>query len=223
MLPATMDPTNRFYLGHIGKVPIYAAFDAIFIVIFVFLMVGQSMSMDQILLVVIALVLTVLLHELGHALVAMAVGMRGVSITITGLGGLCSYTGERHPKHELLISAAGPATNLLVAWVTWVFLSNGMPSDETLRFLLGWFWMWNLWLGIFNSLPIFPLDGGQMALSISRMIGREHTARRFTLGLSFVTAFVAVGAYMVMSPGNLPIFLILMVMFLLYTAYRELR
>jgi len=218
-----MDPTNRFYLGHIGKVPIYAAFDAIFIVIFVFLMVGQSMSMDQILLVVIALVLTVLLHELGHALVAMAVGMRGVSITITGLGGLCSYTGERHPKHELLISAAGPATNLLVAWVTWVFLSNGMPSDETLRFLLGWFWMWNLWLGIFNSLPIFPLDGGQMALSISRMIGREHTARRFTLGLSFVTAFVAVGAYMVMSPGNLPIFLILMVMFLLYTAYRELR
>jgi len=218
-----MDPTNRFYLGHIGKVPIYAAFDAIFIVIFVFLMVGQSMSMDQILLVVIALVLTVLLHELGHALVAMAVGMRGVSITITGLGGLCSYTGERHPKHELLISAAGPATNLLVAWVTWVFLSNGMPSDETLRFLLSWFWMWNLWLGIFNSLPIFPLDGGQMALSISRMIGREHTARRFTLGLSFVTAFVAVGAYMVMSPGNLPIFLILMVMFLLYTAYRELR
>jgi len=223
MLPATMDPTNRFYLGHIGKVPIYAAFDAIFIVIFVFLMVGQSMSMDQILLVVIALVLTVLLHELGHALVAMAVGMRGVSITITGLGGLCSYTGERHPKHELLISAAGPATNLLVAWVTWVFLSNGMPSDETLRFLLSWFWMWNLWLGIFNSLPIFPLDGGQMALSISRMIGREHTARRFTLGLSFVTAFVAVGVYMVMSPGNLPIFLILMVMFLLYTAYRELR
>lgn len=223
MLPATMDPTNRFYLGHIGKVPIYAAFDAIFIVIFVFLMVGQSMSMDQILLVVIALVLTVLLHELGHALVAMAVGMRGVSITITGLGGLCSYTGERHPKQELLISAAGPATNLLVAWVTWVFLSNGMPSDETLRFLLSWFWMWNLWLGIFNSLPIFPLDGGQMALSISRMIGREHTARRFTLGLSFVTAFVAVGAYMVMSPGNLPIFLILMVMFLLYTAYRELR
>jgi Zn-dependent protease len=98
-----------------------------------------------------------------------------------------------------------------------------MPSDETLRFLLGWFWMWNLWLGIFNSLPIFPLDGGQMALSISRMLGREHTARRFTLGLSFVTAFVAVGAYMVMSPGNLPIFLILMVMFLLYTAYRELR
>jgi len=223
MLPATMDPTNRFYLGHIGKVPIYAAFDAIFMVIFVFLMVGQSMSMDQILLVVIALVLTVLLHELGHALVAMAVGMRGVSITITGLGGLCSYTGERHPKQELLISAAGPATNLLVAWVTWVFLSNGMPSDETLRFLLSWFWRWNLWLGIFNSLPIFPLDGGQMALSISRMIGREHTARRFTLGLSFVTAFVAVGAYMVMSPGNLPIFLILMVMFLLYTAYRELR
>ncbi len=223
MLPATMDPAGRFYLGHIGKVPIYAAFDAIFMVIFVFLMVGQNMSIDQILLVLIALVLTVLLHELGHALVAMAVGMYGVSITITGLGGLCSYTGDRHPKKELVISAAGPATNLLVAWVTWMFLSNGMPSDETLRFLLSYFFMWNLWLGIFNSLPIFPLDGGQMALSISRMLGREHTARRFTLGLSFVTAFVAVGAYMVMSPGNLPIFLILMVMFLLYTAYRELR
>ena len=223
MLPATMDPAGRFYLGHIGKVPIYAAFDAILMVVFVFLMVGQRMSGDQILLVVIALVLTVLLHELGHALVAMAVGMSGVSITITGLGGLCSYTGERHPKQELVISAAGPATNLLLAWITYLFLSNGIPSDETLQFLLSWFFMWNLWLGIFNSLPIFPLDGGQMALSISRMVSREYTAKRFTLGLSFVTAFVALGVYMALSPGNLPIFLILMILFLLFTAYRELR
>lgn len=223
MLPATMDPTGRFYLGHIGKVPIYAAFDAIFLVIFVFLFIGQNMSIDQILLVLIALVMTVLLHELGHALVAMAVGMHGVSITITGLGGLCSYSGERHPKQELVISMAGPATNLLVAWITWLFLSNGMPADETLRFLVGYFWLWNLWLGIFNSLPIFPLDGGQMALSISRMVGREHTAKRFTLGLSFVTAIAALGVYMALTPGHLPIFLILMVMFLLFTAYRELR
>jgi Zn-dependent protease len=223
MLPATMDPAGRFYLGHIGKVPIYAAFDAIFMVIFVFLFVGQNMSLDQILLVLIALVLTVLLHELGHALVAMAVGMYGVSITITGLGGLCSYTGDRHPKQELVISMAGPATNLLVAWITWLFLKNGMPADDTLHFLVSFFFMWNLWLGIFNSLPIFPLDGGQMALSISRMVGREHTAKRFTLGLSFVTAIVALGVYMAMSPGNLPIFLIIMIMFLLFTAYRELR
>lgn len=223
MLPATMDPAGRFYLGHIGKVPIYAAFDAIFMVVFVFLMVGQNMGVDQILLVVIALVLTVLLHELGHALVALAAGLHGVSITITGLGGLCSYSGERHPKQELAISFAGPATNLLLAWISWLFLSNGIPGDETLRFLLGWFWWWNLSLGILNSLPIFPLDGGQMALSLSRMFAREQSAKRFTLTLSFIAAPVALAAYMIWLPGNLPIFLIIMVLFLLFSAYRELR
>lgn len=223
MLPATMDQAGRFYLGHIGKVPVYAAFDAIFLVIFVFLFIGAGMSMDQILLVFVALLLTILFHELGHALTALAVGQMGVSITITGLGGLCSYSGDRHPKKELAISFAGPATNLLLAWVSWLFLINGMPADETLRFLLGQFWWWNLVLGILNALPIFPLDGGQMALSLGRMSTREHTAKRFTLYLSFVTAPLALGAYMVFFPGNLPIFLILLLMFLLFTAYRELR
>lgn len=223
MLPTTMDPAGRFYLGHIGKVPIYAAFDAIFLVIFVFLFVGAGMSMDQIILVFIALVLTILLHELGHALVAMAVGMTGVSITITGLGGLCSYSGERHPKQELIISFAGPATNLMLAWGASLIHYHAGLTDPTLALLVYLFMIFNLWLGIFNSLPIFPLDGGQMALSISRMVAREHTAKRFTLSLSFVTAFLALGAYLILNPGNLPIFLILMVMFLLFTAYRELR
>jgi Zn-dependent protease len=223
MLPTTMDQAGRFYLGHIGKVPIYAAFDAIFLVIFVFLFVGAGMSMDKILLVFIALLLTIILHELGHALTALAVGQMGVSITITGLGGLCSYSGDRHPKKELAISFAGPATNLMLAWVSWLFLSNGVPTDETLHFLLVQFWWWNLVLGILNALPIFPLDGGQMALSLGRLATREHTAKRFTLYLSFVTAPLALAAYLVLLPGDLPIFLILMLMFLLFIAYRELR
>jgi stage IV sporulation protein FB len=219
---AIMQSAGRFYLGHIGKVPIYVAFDAIFMVVFVFLVVGQGLGFDQILLVLTALVLTVLFHELGHALVALAVGMHGVSITITGLGGLCSFSGDQHPKRSLVISMAGPATNLILAYISWLFLKHGVITDETLRFLLLYFWMWNLSLGIFNSLPIYPLDGGQMALSISRMVGREHTARRFTLGLSFVTAFVALGAYLTLSSGDPPIFLIIMVLFLLYSAHREL-
>ena len=223
MLPATMDQTGRFYLGHIGKVPVYAAVDAIFLVIFVFVFVGAGMSMDQILLIFIALLMTILFHELGHALTALAVGQMGVSITITGLGGLCSYVGDRHPKKELAISFAGPATNLMLAWVSWLFLSNGVPTDVTLRFLLEQFWWWNLVLGILNALPIFPLDGGQMALSLGRMVSREYAAKRFALYLSFVTAPLALGAYLVVFPGNLPIFLILMILFLLFTAYRELR
>ncbi len=223
MLPATMYNAGRFYLGHIGKVPIYAATDAIFLLVMIVMFYGQGTSIDQLLLVLIAVVMTILLHELGHALVAMAVGMYGVTITITGLGGLCSYTGERHPKQELVISAAGPATNLLLAWISWVVLKHAGLTDETLIFLTYYFFYFNLMLGIFNSLPIFPLDGGQMALSISRMVSREHTAKRFTLGLSFFTAIAGLGAYMALTQGSLPIYTIVLVMFLLFTAYRELR
>jgi Zn-dependent protease len=217
-----MDQAGRFYLGHIGKVPVYLALDAIFLVIIVIMFYGSGTSLDQLLMILIALVLTILLHELGHALVAMAVGMYGVSITITGLGGLCSYTGDRRPKQELMISAAGPVTNLMLAALSWTVLNHGGLGEETLNFLLSYFFLFNLVLGIFNSLPIFPLDGGQIALSISRMVTREYTAKRFTLGLSFVTAIVGLGVYVTLTQ-NLPLFTIVLVMFLLFTAYRELR
>jgi Zn-dependent protease len=217
-----MDPAGRIYLGHIGKVPVYLALDAIFLVVIVIMFYGSGKSLDQLLMILLALVLTILLHELGHALVAMAVGMYGVAITITGLGGLCSYTGERHPKQELLISAAGPATNLILAAFCWTVIDHGGLSDETLNTLLTYFFLFNLGLGIFNSLPIFPLDGGQMALSLSRMVTREHTARRFTLGLSFVAAIVGLGVYVAIFHAISP-FTLVLVMFLLITAYRELR
>lgn len=217
-----MDPAGRIYLGHLGKVPVYVAVDAIFLVVIVIMFYGSGASFDQLLMILLALVLTIVLHELGHALVAMAVGMYGVSITITGLGGLCSYTGERHPKQELFISAAGPATNLMLAALSWTVLEHGGFGEPTIDLLLRFFFLFNLMLGIFNSLPIFPLDGGQMALSISRMVTREHTARRFTLGLSFVTAIVGMGVYLAVFK-TISIFTFVLVIFLLFTAYRELR
>lgn len=218
-----MDQNGRFYLGHIGKVPVYVAIDAIFLVVFIIMIYGQGLSFDKLLMVFIAVVLTILLHELGHALVAMGLGMYGVSITITGLGGLCNYTGERHPKQELLISAAGPATNLMFAWLGFTVINHGGLGEETMNFLLTSFSYFNLVLGIFNSLPIFPLDGGQMALSLSRMATREQTAKRFTLGLSFVTAIVGLGVYMALTQSSPSLFTLVLVMFLLLTAYRELR
>lgn len=218
-----MDQAGRFYLGHIGKVPVYLALDAIFLVVIVIMFYGSGASLDQLMMILLALVLTILLHELGHALVAMAVGMYGVSITITGLGGLCSYTGERRPKQELLISAAGPATNLMLAALSWTVINQGGVGEETLNFLLSYFFLFNLVLGIFNSLPIFPLDGGQMALSISRMVTREHTARRFTLGLSFVAAILGFAVYVALTRQAPSLFTLVLVMFLLFTAYRELR
>ena len=222
MLRPIMESMGKFYLGHLGKVPVYASPEAFLLPIFV-LYLGQGLSFDKLLMLFMAFVLVILLHELGHALVALAQGMLGVSITISALGGYCSYSGDTIPGRQLLISLAGPFTNLILAWITWLALNHAPITDDTMFFFFSTFFNWNLILGIFNLLPIYPLDGGQATLSIARMLGREFTARKVTLGLSFVFAFVALGFFTLFSNGNLPFFSIAIVGMLLYSAYRDLR
>jgi Zn-dependent protease len=224
MLPPMLETNGGFYLGHIGKVPVYAAFESIFLLFFV-LMIGngRGYSTDQIIMMGIALVLVIILHELGHALVALWRGMTGVSITLSAFGGFCSYNGYREsPGNQFLISFAGPLMNLVLAGLTYVALISVPIPDETIAFLVVQFFQWNLVLGIFNLLPIYPLDGGQMTLSAGAMITSETKAKRFTLGLSFIGAFAAL-AFFTLLNQQLPMFMLLIFGILLFDAYRRLR
>ncbi len=125
----------------------------------------------------------VVLHELGHVVVARRLGYESRQIMLWALGGvaLLDYP-PRRPRDQLAIAAAGPLTNIAVAGVLaallWASDSLAGPGwDRTvalrlqalgLPFLLstqqiGQFAVFiNLALGLFNMLPIFPLDGGQI-------------------------------------------------------------
>src|SRR5215475_12277030 len=119
---------------------------------------------------------SVLVHELGHALVVRSFGLLP-QILLYSMGGLTSWTDEKGISHakRIAISLAGPFAGFLFGGV--VFLSGiampGLYSDDfwivTYRDLLFVNWGW----GIFNLLPILPLDGGNVAYSVEQWVTKK--------------------------------------------------
>lgn len=107
----------------------------------------------------------VVLHELGHCFMAMRFGVGVRRILLMPIGGMAEFDSiPREPRRELLITAAGPLVNFVLAFGFW-FITRGLP-DEVPFYSFGAFaanllW-WNLIMGVFNLLPAFPMDGGRL-------------------------------------------------------------
>jgi Zn-dependent protease len=134
------------------------------LLVFLFGLSG-SMGLMNAALVLLALELIVLLHELGHSLVAKAYGLQVIDITFWPLGGMARMSRiPEDTKIEATIALAGPAVNLALALVTLpmvVVAGNGPLAD------LLWTFVWmNLVLGGFNLLPAFPMDGGRVLRAV---------------------------------------------------------
>ena len=120
---------------------------------------------------------SILVHELAHAWVGMAYGMKVRSITLFIFGGMANI--ERRPPHaraELLMALAGPATSLILGggfillsgvlsdWAVWSAddPEAAVASLGPAATLLAWVGPINVILAVFNMLPGFPLDGGRV-------------------------------------------------------------
>lgn len=107
--------------------------------------------------------LSVLLHELGHSLVALAQGIKVSSITLFMFGGIASIDQEsKTPGQAFQVAVAGPSVSLalffLFGLVSTVVPQETNPIHVVVNYLAGI----NLMLAIFNLLPGLPLDGGQI-------------------------------------------------------------
>lgn len=210
-----------FYLAHLGRTPVYVSPEAIFMVLLVYLWT-QHLGVMGFLVSLMMLFLAIVFHEGGHAMAARSQGMVGMHIVIGAMGGHCSYGGARRPKSELLISLAGVTVNGLLAWGSWILLEHvPMPHPLAGQMLSAFFW-WNLVLGIFNALPIYPNDGGQALLNLCRMGMADGGARRLTLSVSVATAIVGLAVYSHYL-GTPSLFLIVVIGMLLFAAFRDLR
>ncbi len=108
----------------------------------------------------------VLLHELGHALMARRFGIETRDITLYPIGGVARLERmPRAPGAELLIALAGPAVNFALAAVLLplvVFAGDELSSPSTFGLVLESVLSVNLVLGLFNLVPAFPMDGGRI-------------------------------------------------------------
>jgi Zn-dependent protease len=117
----------------------------------------------------IALFAIVLLHEFGHALACRQTGGIANRIVLWPLGGIAFVNPPRRPGAMLWSIAAGPLVNVILLPILSIALAlSRVGPDEPTDFALFIYHVWwiNLGLLIFNILPVYPLDGGQILRSL---------------------------------------------------------
>ncbi len=145
----------------------------------VFLLFGGGPDSFFNLVLVLSVFGCVLLHELGHALMARRFGIQTADITLYPIGGVARLARlPRAPGAELLISLAGPAVNFAIAAVLALLVPAGavtLGSATGLGRYLSDLMLVNLGLGLFNLIPAFPMDGGRVLRALlSGYLGRAR-------------------------------------------------
>ena len=185
---------------------------------------GEYGSITWNVLEYLALFLIVLTHEFGHALACRSVGGNADRIVLWPLGGVAYVDPPPRPGATLWSIVAGPLVNVVLIPILWAITSLAFSAGwaETMpnaMHLLANIFFINKWLLIFNILPIFPLDGGQILRSLLWFVlGRARSLLVATvLGLLGAAAFVFF-AYKVGST-----WLIIMAVFMVWNCWAGMK
>ncbi|MGF1602793.1 MAG: site-2 protease family protein [Thermosynechococcaceae cyanobacterium] len=136
---------------------------------------------------------SVLLHELGHSIVAQVQGIRVLSITLFCFGGVAAIERESNsPRETLQVAIAGPAVSLIL-FCLFTTLAPLLPSGSLIHQLFVNLASLNLALTLFNLIPGLPLDGGQVLKAlIWQMTGDRIQGFRWAANSGKVLGVVAI-------------------------------
>lgn len=145
---------------------------------------------------VLVVFVSILVHELGHALVARAYGDQ-VRILLHGMGGL-TFRAGRYPsdREDIVVSLAGSLTQIVVLGLPAFFLLRSGSIESPTLYTILWDVKWvSLGWAIINLMPLLPLDGGNITVTLLRRV-RGIDALRVTRQISVGVALaLAVWAY----------------------------
>jgi Zn-dependent protease len=151
---------------------------------------------------------SIVLHELGHALVARRLGVTTTAIDLWFFGGIAKMSRDSDsPGAEFMIAGAGPAVTAAICAICMgigAVISGGAALDVMLLAddvtaspavaLLGFLAMWNAALLIFNLIPAYPLDGGRLLRAVVWAVtGERHRATRLAGRVGEYFGYLLVG------------------------------
>ncbi len=156
---------------------------------------------------VLTVFLCVVLHELGHSLVALRCGIPVADITLYPIGGVASIEKRPDARQELVIAVAGPAVNVVIAGLLAAVLAaqGKLPLAADLFHFGGGLTGFvagilkaNIWLVLFNLIPAFPMDGGRVLRAVLALNMPPSRATQIASGVGQSIA-IAAGVWAVMS------------------------
>lgn len=204
---ATNKAEERFIPGSIFSVRVFGIpvrLHFTFVLLFAFLIfigLAQQQSAWADIAYIAAIFGSVILHELGHALVARHYGVRTSEIVMFPIGGVSRLDRMPPAREEFWIAIAGPMVNIVIAAVLFGYLAavNALVPSAPLAQavdanLLHRIAAGNLILALFNLLPAFPMDGGRILRSILARYRPEQEATRIAAKAGQALA-IAMGLY----------------------------
>lgn len=200
----------------IGRFPVRVNWSFLLIVLLIGLDVTNPLSTVSWVIVVF---ISVLIHELGHAIVAEYYGLFP-SIVLHSMGGLTIFSRNRPLTHlqEILLSLAGPFFGFAFGGLIYALTSvlTGVPFF--LRVVLGQLLWVNIGWGVINLIPMLPLDGGQVMRSLWQWL-RSPYDERTPLIISIAIGILAI----VTGLWFRQLFIALLAAFITFNNYQQLQ
>jgi len=215
---------TRIEIGRIAGIPIYLdMFFVLVLLIFTYpyFTAGSTQAMSAGIIIVGGIMLSILLHELGHAFAGRLFKANVSHIELTGLGGIAQFERSlpRSVFARTVIYLAGPAVNLALWLGLDLLMGEALQSGRSLLALpFAVLASVNFFLMIFNLLPAYPLDGGHtLDAWLGAILGPSWATRIVgTLGL-----LVAAGVAYLAFPSAF--FLMLVALFLAMANWQALQ
>ncbi len=198
-------------LGRVSGIPIRLHFT--FLLLLGWLAVSGSLVG---MLLVVGVFICVVLHELGHSVVAQKYGIGVAEIVLYPIGGVARLEKLPEPKQEFWIALAGPAVNVILAAILYAALiatHSPIPWSEFFGQgggLLQRLLFANLMLFGFNLIPAFPMDGGRVLRAILAMKMGDLRGTEIAAGIGQMLA-ICLGFYGLIAPQPFMIFIALFV------------